>query len=281
MTDLHAITLGQRSAGTLKTKKHFSVIGVTSRGVFLRDSQQQIIFLSTEPFRGPLTINIPQTVAWGSYCKVGDQIAHNPKMQRLKSKHLTIHLSTAIPWQVTPDDFLGHPVSTTRLHQTVSTFNDQFLIDILHSRSGGSETRLERIIHTLVSALEEHEWEQAGECIHQLLGIGRGLTPEGDDFLIGLTFGLAYLSSDPRPLELFRAATPIAYTQTTLISANLIEAAIDGQADERFATALASFSDPNSNLDEAIEGLLSWGSTSGRMALAGLLSAARITEKST
>ena len=61
-----------------------------------------------------------------------------------------------------------------------------------------------------------------------------------------------------------------AYRQTTLLSANLIECAAAGQADERLLLALDGIFTGQPSAEECAEMLLNWGDTSGRAALTGM-----------
>jgi hypothetical protein len=277
MTDLHAVTLGKQSAGILTKTKHFTVAGVTSRGIFLCNDQEQIVFLSSESQRGPLTINTTPAVAWQSICQIGDPIVHSANQGRLSGREIAIDLRHAEEWHVDLRFITPFSVDQASVRQAVSTLEDQFLLDIILPPPTPSQIRLEQTIHDLISALEENQSQSVTQLAGQLLGNGRGLTPEGDDVLIGLIFGLAYFSGGPQHNEWIQTVIPAAYARTTLVSANLIESAAAGQADERLAAVLEAFSNPDLDLEEALRALLSWGSTSGRMALTGLLAAARVT----
>jgi hypothetical protein len=70
---------------------------------------------------------------------------------------------------------------------------------------------------------------------HALLGLGSGLTPEGDDLLAGAAAAVAALepwSADRRAAWLAAAAPPDVATRTTKLSATLLQLAARGQAIE-------------------------------------------------
>jgi hypothetical protein len=70
---------------------------------------------------------------------------------------------------------------------------------------------------------------------HALLGLGSGLTPEGDDLLAGAAAAVAALEpwdADRRAAWLAAAAPPDAATRTTKLSATLLALAARGQAIE-------------------------------------------------
>jgi hypothetical protein len=67
-----------------------------------------------------------------------------------------------------------------------------------------------------------------------------------------------------------RAVIEAAYRVTTTISANLIECAADGQGDERLVTVADGIVTGRPAIEECVECVLEWGSSSGLDALAGM-----------
>ena len=110
------------------------------------------------------------------------------------------------------------------------------------------------------------------------LGRGRGLTPAGDDLILGLALAAsrwpALFWPSPGGAALAGGLGPrlpaLAYRKTTLLSAGLIECACDGQADERLIAALDGLLTGSPGLEQCAKNLLSWGSSSGSDALAGI-----------
>jgi len=94
-------------------------------------------------------------------------------------------------------------------------------------------------------ALRKRQAEAIAEALQPLLGLGSGLTPSGDDLRQRIAAGLEAVGSQlapELPVEaLSQAILPNAYCKTTLLSANLIECAARGQADERLLLALDAF----------------------------------------
>lgn len=105
----------------------------------------------------------------------------------------------------------------------------------------------------------------------QLVGLGPGLTPSGDDMLMGF-FG-SLLIAAPRPVRVIalKAAGQLAElseTQTTKISAVLFRALSQGYFLERFSlfiqSMLHSQPEPEHELEERLSRLFDFGSSSGR-----------------
>ena len=104
-----------------------------------------------------------------------------------------------------------------------------------------------------------------------LLGSGAGLTPAGDDLILGLLLAYRRWGSVIKPAfdlaEMNVLLSQAASQKTTLISANLISCASQGQADERLIQALDGIMTGNSSPHQCARYLLNWGSSSGAMPL--------------
>lgn len=119
--------------------------------------------------------------------------------------------------------------------------------------------------------------EQATRHVDRLVGWGQGLTPAGDDFLVGLFAGLDALVDGAQARRCFRNAlaaavlartprtTPIAAHYLRLASAGHYAAALLG-----LRTALLCADDPDV-VDAALVSALAVGATSGADTVGGLL----------
>jgi hypothetical protein len=104
------------------------------------------------------------------------------------------------------------------------------------------------------------------EAAEQLAGLGPGLTPAGDDYLVGVMAALWLAGKAPLAQEIAQVAIP----RTTLLSGAFLKAAAQGHYVEGWqllAGALLRGDEPA--MAEACEKLYSWGATSGRAGLAG------------
>jgi len=110
-----------------------------------------------------------------------------------------------------------------------------------------------------------------------LLGLGRGLTPAGDDFLVGFLLASFYfyknaalIVNEPNINQQIAAEVQ---KRTTTLSAALIQCAALGEGDERLLDALRWIAQGDTTIAHARASLLSYGSSSGVDALAGMLTA--------
>lgn len=114
----------------------------------------------------------------------------------------------------------------------------------------------------------------ADQCMEaaaaQLAGLGIGLTPAGDDFLVGVMLR-AWLTH-PAPEPFCQRLVQIAAPHTTTLSAALLRAAARGECSAAWHRLLAALQDAKeSTLTRAVKGVLAHGHTSGADTLAGLL----------
>ncbi|MCJ7548674.1 MAG: DUF2877 domain-containing protein, partial [Anaerolineae bacterium] len=115
------------------------------------------------------------------------------------------------------------------------------------------------------------------QTAQSFLGLGSGLTPSGDDFVMGLVLSLNRWQSVLQPghsLSVFNdQVVEAAYGCTTTLSANLIECAVLGLADERLIRAVDFLAAAKYDQAEVLPGLLNWGNSSGVDALVGMMTA--------
>jgi hypothetical protein len=106
-----------------------------------------------------------------------------------------------------------------------------------------------------------------------LIGLGVGLTPSGDDYLVGFLAGLE-ASRQPGHPALAAAIAANAPSRTTEIGASMLIHAARGEYAERLHDVLLAIASPSGEeLDRAIVRALAYGATSGADTLVGLLAA--------
>jgi hypothetical protein len=115
--------------------------------------------------------------------------------------------------------------------------------------------------------------EMAADLVPQLLGVGPGLTPAGDDVLAGLLVGLWSFGQRAEPL---RSAVLAALAGTTDLSAALLRCAARGESIPQVNQLLQTMSGSawQSRLDQAMDDLVRVGHTSGLALATGVLAAA-------
>lgn len=147
----------------------------------------------------------------------------------------------------------------------------------LLSRADGSGdpwlTRARALVGTQLEALARADVTAAVGPTIELIGLGIGLTPSGDDYLVGLLAGLE-ATLDPARHELAAAIATHAPGRTTAIGAAALDHATQGAFGERLHEVLVAVA--TGRLDDLagpIERAMAYGATSGSDTLVGLLSA--------
>jgi len=133
-----------------------------------------------------------------------------------------------------------------------------------------------RVQHAIQAAIESLRagWQgdlaQLGQGAIQLAGLGSGLTPAGDDFLVGVMLW-AWLAH-PAPHSFCRVIVKAAAPRTTTLSAAFLRAAARGECDAAWHQLLAVLGiDTDDELVPAVQRVLAHGATSGADTLAGFL----------
>jgi hypothetical protein len=143
---------------------------------------------------------------------------------------------------------------------------------------GEGDSLAQRVLNMRLLALREAyrnaDADAIAHAVHGLIGLGPGLTPAGDDALIGWLAGIELLGTDRRR-ELLCQAVRERVTRTTDVSRAHLEDALAGEFSEplaRFANALLR---SPAEAPRALADLAAVGATSGLDAAAGLFAALR------
>jgi hypothetical protein len=126
------------------------------------------------------------------------------------------------------------------------------------------------ILSELAAALEAGDRTRAAEVAARLIGLGPGLTPSGDDALVGIEAALHALA---RPSAGFMAlANDNVEGRTTALAATLLRHAGAGEFAERLHTLLAALlGSDDEGIPAALDRAVAWGATSGTDCLLGVL----------
>jgi hypothetical protein len=126
-------------------------------------------------------------------------------------------------------------------------------------------------LSVLRAALMEGQLRAATVAGAALVGLGSGLTPAGDDLLVGLTAALT-ATGHPAARVLAQDWAAHAATATTPLAAAFHRHAAEAQYAQRIHEVLAAvLAGTVSDAVAAVERAAAWGATSGRDVLAGVL----------
>ena len=126
------------------------------------------------------------------------------------------------------------------------------------------------MLRELVVALQTGDRSHAVEAVTRLIGLGPGLTPSGDDVLVGVEAALHALA---QPSAGFLAmATSDVEDRTTELAATLLRHAAAGEFAERVHLLLgALLGSDDEAIPAALDRAVAWGATSGSDCLLGVL----------
>lgn len=304
-------TIGAVARAALVESAQGKVMGVISQGLFLAFPSGPVMFLSFERFRGPLTINIHAGAAIPAGLKTGDPVFVRHQALHFPSTGSLLSLQPAAIWRAASTE----PAQLKRsglaqrmeglVKRTLSLAGEgerpSLLSEVEDLLFGGQaeglkvqpetdllrhdlvrlQTSLERFLTPGAEAPSQGGRAAAGlaAAADAFLGRGAGLTPSGDDLVLGLVLALSrwetlFWPALPHPFRSSGLGSPLtaaAARKTTLLSSCLIGCACQGQADERLVSALDGLMTGAPGLEACAENLLSWGSSSGRDALAGMV----------
>jgi hypothetical protein len=287
----HALCVGNCIAQQLTGNQNLKFIGQTSRGCFLQTTVPSVwtVFLSKETPRGPLTINLPS----GFIIPIKQAAA-----QTIALRHSILHFSNTVQlslqniphWQANAPFNPIQPLATRQAtiaeairiiqqrkpeNYLASILPDLLPMLAMPSLPFSTGGRFTDKLHRLIAGLHSSDSSSLASLLATFLGQGSGLTPTGDDFLLGFFLTLhrwrAHLSLADSVRPLGRTIAELAKHQTTYLSSNLIECAIFGEADQRLINALDGLMTAEKCDLAWLDGLLTWGSSSGLDAFAGMI----------
>lgn len=277
-------TIGVKAQHLLVQPQEARVIGVTSSGIFLHLASAGIIFLTPERFHGPLTLNMVDP--FNREITQGSPALIRPGIIDFREAALSLTFEKAAVWlpqsrpEVQPSSVLYLPRLKSLADRMLTVRQvgeiNMVLPRLLDNRREEVKSLpvLGEACCLLSESLKKKQPAGVMHALNQITGMGQGLTPLGDDLACGLLLALSrwgeFLVPGFARQNVLQNFPPFAYQRTSFISANLIECAANGQADERLILALDGIVTGEPSVAACTELLLAWGNTSGIGALCGM-----------
>ncbi len=288
----HCQSIGYAALKGLSFPTTGRVTGSTSKGVFVLVPPQRVFFLSYESYRGPLTLNLSPRPAEPLPVYIGQEV--HLEADELSLPTLNTHISLndenlwlppAPPTRIRSGEELWESIqrlseSALYVHRGVGFVPLlAFIMDDPHPPTIPAILQPSIASILILKNLFTQPLEVSMPALTGLMGSGRGLTPSGDDLIVGLMLLLSRMpgmDSLHETLEaLHRQVMEIAFEKTTALSANLIACACEGSADERLTQAVDGFLTGSLNESAVLATLQEYGSSSGVDALTGMALALR------
>jgi len=248
-----------------------------------------VVILSFDSYNSPLTCTLDRKSSELRAITPGEEF--DISSTSLTHPTVTVRRDTAIQWkehapagEILPAparlQLLSRAAEITDMRQLTAGFTSLLLPFIHHQPPASDALYIYTHIFELYQALIGGFVEQARPAILSLLGLGRGLTPSGDDLFCGL---LLYYNrwSALSPLSISQLddfnkfILNACHKHTTALSASLLELASLGTGDERLITAVDGLVTGQPSMEKWLPALLSYGSSSGSDALLGTALAIR------
>jgi hypothetical protein len=267
MEQYQSLQLGGLANKFFQGKYSGAVIGVTSKGIFLK-SGRDILFLTDASYKSPFNIQIKTISSLSLRIQVGDFFATDEGGLSFPAREIRIGIPNAKVWM--PQLINGIPFDSqktrTRIDELYSNFKYiapdkgwMFLRNLSPSKKRLlTQMELKIIEDCKVFSNQFSSCNLSGSLNYaaQLIGLGGGLTPSGDDWITGFILvqsrvGIKEDQCDPFLIQVKNEITNLAFEKTTTISASRFRAACMGWSEEMFLEVIdkligedEKFSDP-------------------------------------
>jgi uncharacterized protein DUF2877 len=227
--------------------------------------------------------NVPHGIRLGAHAwrelrasvRVGDTLAFEGGGLRFARTGWRVDLSGARGWHV---DLSGTHAGCGDARVVNGLAAASAIARTVHVRAGDPvaaaySRRLARVKPPLESAIRQLSADTAIDQLHRLLGVGCGLTPAGDDFIVGCLAGLAIGTryEAERRRFLMDVAGGLDFSATTLISRQHLSDACHLQFAQPLAELAVAITVGAADVLSKLEAALAVGASSGADGVAGLL----------
>jgi hypothetical protein len=286
-----ASSAGEGVFEALLNRQEATVIGVISQGIYLITSFQEVIFISFNHSNSPLTLSFSTPPSTLKQVEFKTTVDLSPGC--LVFPGLNVRVPSGCLWRprspiVTADNPSSRLERLKKLCEKIFEIKQGSGFSVYIPFLLGDETKKDsskfsakdiEILDIFLQVTQQITTMGVTRSItdlSSLLGYGRGLTPAGDDCVMGMLLVLN------RWRELFTIIDDLdfinqsiyraAQIQTTSLSACIIKWAIKGTADERLIKVVDwIMTGEEATLDECVNLLNNYGNSSGVDALVGIL----------
>jgi hypothetical protein len=247
------------------------VLHVFDQACNLVNGDGQIISLvKIEVGPGPFAIVVPFSACFTQYIDSSTLVLVENGSIRLGS--LSFETDKADLWQPRPP-WARHVARRDRLLShlpVIAAGTRDYIEDLATTLGPAGRRRFSDSADLLIQGMVTHDAAACRKGAAGLAGLGTGLTPTGDDFLVGATYALWATRPAAIALELANVMVETAVPRTTSLSAAWLEAAGRGEAAEPWHSLLRAVEQNEGGLvARAVERILATGHGSGAEALAG------------
>ena len=260
MQSINALTLTPNVNDWLLNSCHPRILHVFDHACNLINERREVLSIVTPQIgNGPFNLVVEDEILFSERLYIESSIAISDNQLTLAD--LTIDTNNAILWPPHPNWEILHAKRGNILTQLASLpiTNNQPLLP-------------NSLVSALSAALVKADISTAKAVASRLAGLGMGLTPAGDDFIVGALYAswIIHPTNIVRVLaeEIAGAAAPL----TTSLSAAWLRSAGKGEAGILWHEFFDALIDSDAaRIQETMDKILAVGETSGADALAGFI----------
>jgi hypothetical protein len=280
---VNGLSLARDARDWLANSHQPRILHVFDRACNLINERREVLSIVTPDIgNGPFNLVI-EDVHFSNYINLHAKRPISISSNQLIIGELTIQTNSTILWNPRPDwerlhasrDHIVHQLTQLQITNYLKRgVIDMPLVDHLVLLNHPGLPLTQSLVSNLSIAVAKGDISSAQKITSQLAGLGNGLTPAGDDFIMGAIYAVWIIHPPEIANILAQKIANIAAPLTTSLSAAWLRSAGKGEADvlwHNFFDALIAENAPMIELQ--ITKLLSIGHTSGADALAGFLSA--------
>ncbi len=257
------------------------VHSIFSKALNTRTKENELISVVTrEKLNGPNRILLKLSEAEDFVTleiREGMKVKGNRQEVKIDGGRLSISLEKAERWS--PESKRGGSTPCSQIKDNLSSLKKSLLIEREGDRiSQALRTRTQE----LITSIKEKDLPKVSENIKRLIGFGKGLTPSGDDFLVGFIASLHFLDSSKFKYfsREIRRMISLKKERTTFLSGKFLEYACQGKFSETILSLIKTiFSRNREEVEETTKRCLDFGATSGRDTVLGILSGLSLSIK--
>lgn len=275
---ISASSISPKALGWIKNSRTAKVLHVFDSACNLINSEGEIVSITSIKLgKGPFSISIPLD----NFQDYIDKFSKITSAQdHLSVGELNIDISHSPLWDPNPD--WGKIVG--RLEENIEdifSFLKKYapmesMVNLLIARENGNrqtkwiQERASAGSNELQDGIKLIEKKLINSGTSKLAGLGIGLTPSGDDYLVGIIFGLWATLPRPEAIHISNLISHTAAPLTTTLSKQYIKSAAVGEAGELWHNFIEAVSNKSpDDIFNSIKRILNTGHTSGADCLAG------------
>ena len=260
MSSINALSCAPAVRTWMENSSYPRILHVFDRVCNLIDERREVLSIVTPGIgNGPFNLVVEEEVLFSAHINASSPVSIRENQIMLGD--LTIHTARAKPWNPRPD--------WERLYAR----RDEILDQLLSLSLPDQQLPIPNIISSSLSfALASEDISTAKTTASQIAGLGIGLTPTGDDFILGAVLAAWIIHPLKIASKLAGEVTEIAAPLTTSLSGAWLRSAGRGEAGIRWHNLFNALIASNKMaVQESVEQLLAVGYSSGADALAGFM----------